>query len=298
MNKDLILALLRKNIQDLDMLTESFMEMNELPPAILHLTMQKVNEIHQYLEELINESASVKKPADKGTLQQDNLRGEKRNDFSHSPENLTDNFNELLESLVQEVEIESVKDTEFQIGEEKSDKEKEETAFPFAESSPVESVIQSAETANETTKEDQLQQESEKAQFVFSQPEINAENEETKPFGVEEKKETTTDESEIKEPAAIPLQEKFSKIPDNSLGATLANQKIDDIKKAISIGDRFRFQRELFRGNGEDMNKTLNYLNQLATFDEAVSFLQAKYKWEEENETAQDFYQILKRRFI
>mgnify|MGYP001259463063 FL=1 len=49
MNKDLILALLHKNIQDLDMLTESFMEMNELPPAILHLAMQKVDEIHQYL---------------------------------------------------------------------------------------------------------------------------------------------------------------------------------------------------------------------------------------------------------
>jgi hypothetical protein len=94
------------------------------------------------------------------------------------------------------------------------------------------------------------------------------------------------------------LQEKFSKIPDNSLGTTFANQKIDDIKKAISIGDRFRFQRELFRGNGEDMNKTLNYLNQLATLEEAVSFLQAKYKWDGENETVQDFFQILKRRFL
>ena len=298
MNKDLILALLRKNIQDLDMLTESFMEMNELPPAILHLTMQKVTEIQQYLEELINESASVKKPVDKQTLQPDNLRDEKRNDFSHSPENWTDNFNELSENLVEEVEIESANDTEFQIGEVESDKEKVETAFPFAESSSVESVIQSAETANETTKDDRQQHESEETPFVFSQSEINDKNEETKLLVAEEKKETYPNESEIKEPATIPLQEKFSKIPDNSLGATLANQKIDDIKKAISIGDRFRFQRELFRGNGEDMNKTLNYLNQLATFDEAVSFLQAKYKWEKENETAQDFYQILKRRFL
>ncbi|HOO19597.1 MAG TPA: hypothetical protein PK296_05370, partial [Paludibacteraceae bacterium] len=92
------------------------------------------------------------------------------------------------------------------------------------------------------------------------------------------------------------LSQLFSQ-PENNVEATLSHQKIDDIKKAISIGDRFRFQRELFKGNGEDMNKTLNYLNQLATFEEAVSFLEAKYHWEKDNETAEDFYRILKRRF-
>lgn len=68
--------------------------------------------------------------------------------------------------------------------------------------------------------------------------------------------------------------------------------------KIINIGDRFRFQRELFRGNGEDMNKSINYINQLATLNEALSFLKSKYEWTEENETAEDFYQIIRRRFI
>jgi len=85
---------------------------------------------------------------------------------------------------------------------------------------------------------------------------------------------------------------------DKSLSASIAHKKIDDIKQAISIGDRFRFQRELFRGNGEDMNKTLNYINQLATLDEAVTFLQSKYGWDTGNETTEDFYQILKRKFL
>ena len=82
------------------------------------------------------------------------------------------------------------------------------------------------------------------------------------------------------------------------MSASLANKKISDIKTAISIGDRFRFQRELFRGNGEDMNKTLNYINQLATFDEVQSFLQSKYSWDKGNENVDDFYQIVKRKFI
>jgi hypothetical protein len=85
---------------------------------------------------------------------------------------------------------------------------------------------------------------------------------------------------------------------DNSIGSTLANKKISDIKQAINIGDRFRFQRELFKGNGEDMNKTLSYINQLATIDEVQSFLQSKYNWLSENETVEDFYQIVKRRFL
>ena len=78
----------------------------------------------------------------------------------------------------------------------------------------------------------------------------------------------------------------------------LGNKKISDIKQGINIGDRFRFQRELFRGNGEDMNKTLTYLNQLATANEALSFLRSKYGWATDNETAEDFYQIVKRRFL
>ena len=85
---------------------------------------------------------------------------------------------------------------------------------------------------------------------------------------------------------------------DNSISSSMANKKITDIKQAINIGDRFRFQRELFKGNGEDMNKTLNYINQLATVDEVLSFLQSKYGWASDNETADDFHQIIRRRFL
>jgi hypothetical protein len=46
------------------------------------------------------------------------------------------------------------------------------------------------------------------------------------------------------------------------------------------------------------MNKTLTYLNQLATLDEAMSFLKSKYAWENSNEAVEDFYQIVKRKFV
>jgi len=37
------------------------------------------------------------------------------------------------------------------------------------------------------------------------------------------------------------------------------------------------------------MNKTLNYINQLATLDEVTSFLQSKYGWDEEKRNYRRF---------
>jgi hypothetical protein len=83
---------------------------------------------------------------------------------------------------------------------------------------------------------------------------------------------------------------------DNTISSILTNKKITDIKEAINIGDRFRFQRELF-ANGEDMNKTFSYINQLSTFEEVKSFLQSRYGWDAKNETAEDFLQIVRKQF-
>ena len=82
------------------------------------------------------------------------------------------------------------------------------------------------------------------------------------------------------------------------LSNTLGQPKIDDIRQAISIGDRFRFQRELFRNNGEEMNKMLNYINLLASFQEIESFLQKKYGWAADNQAAKDLYAIARRKFL
>jgi hypothetical protein len=87
------------------------------------------------------------------------------------------------------------------------------------------------------------------------------------------------------------------KFIDDSIATALSNKKISDIKQAISIGDRFRFQRELFNGNGEIMSKTLSEINQCENLDEALKYLASKFNWNEEDETVEDFHQLLKRRF-
>lgn len=84
---------------------------------------------------------------------------------------------------------------------------------------------------------------------------------------------------------------------DDSLGSTIAKQPINDIKQAISIADRFRFQRELFDGNGEKMNQVLSDLNQLDTLEKAQDYVAKHFKWVADDDNVVDFMMLLQRRY-
>ena len=73
--------------------------------------------------------------------------------------------------------------------------------------------------------------------------------------------------------------------------------KVSDIKKAISLGDRFLFPRELFGGNGELMAKTIADLNKLGSLDEAEAFIEKRFSWDKDSSAYELFYNILKRRW-
>ena len=99
------------------------------------------------------------------------------------------------------------------------------------------------------------------------------------------------------EETPAPVQPSIAPHTDNTNADAHSMKKVDDIRQAISIGDHFRFQRELFAGNGELMNKTIAKLNQMASLDEAMKYLQAKFTWKADDETADSFLQILRRRY-
>ena len=79
--------------------------------------------------------------------------------------------------------------------------------------------------------------------------------------------------------------------------AAIYGKAVDDIRQAISLGDRFLYQRELFGQNAELMQKTLTELNELGSFDEAVTYISSHFHWDTESNTYQQFLVTLHRRF-
>ena len=81
------------------------------------------------------------------------------------------------------------------------------------------------------------------------------------------------------------------------LQTSLFGTAVEDIRQAISLGDRFLFQRELFAGNGELMQKTLDEINSLNSLSEAMDYVLDNFEWDKESTAVQLFENVLKRRF-
>ena len=298
MNRKLLVTLLQKSIQELEMITEGFMEMEHYPKAIIQLAQRKTDDIASYIEIL---STVMPEPLDSST--EDEIQPIVQNEIVAITEKPAE------ETVIAEAPGKIIEDA--------PSVETTETDIINEDASPTETVEEEETIEEEEEEEEELEEETEdeeeleeitsevaELEEVTTTAEIASNDEEI----VEEKfssNETRTIVEETRKSiigdknlvTSVTRNELLSRT-ENTISSVLGNKKISDIKQGINIGDRFRFQRELFRGNGEDMNKTLTYLNQLATANEALSFLRSKYGWATDNETAEDFYQIVKRRFL
>lgn len=86
-------------------------------------------------------------------------------------------------------------------------------------------------------------------------------------------------------------------VPQKPVQASLFGAPVTDIRHAISLGDRFLFQRELFGGKGELMQKTIDKLNGLNSLGEALSYIHDNFSWDKDSSTYELFVNVLRRRF-
>lgn len=118
-------------------------------------------------------------------------------------------------------------------------------------------------------------------------------------------KEETITETPVIEPVVEPIAEvKIEPAPAPKPAprpvpqqTSLFGTTVEDIRQAISLGDRFLFQRELFAGNGELMQKTLDELNALGSLEEAMDYVADNFEWDSDSTAVQLFENVLKRRF-
>lgn len=112
--------------------------------------------------------------------------------------------------------------------------------------------------------------------------------------------ETVVAEPSQEEPKAEPAQAVAPAEPvhtDAHKANTAYGAPVTDLKQAISIGDRFLYQRELFGKNGELMQRTIADLNGLNTFDEAMEYIDRHFNWDKEQPSYELFVNALHRRF-
>lgn len=85
-----------------------------------------------------------------------------------------------------------------------------------------------------------------------------------------------------------------------TLAQKMEHTPISDLKKAITLNQRFQFSKELFKGNNQDYEVTIDRLN-TTNRDEAMrtlDTLRSKYSWNNESAVAQDFTELVERRFL
>ncbi|HEY8401958.1 MAG TPA: hypothetical protein VIK89_11885 [Cytophagaceae bacterium] len=88
----------------------------------------------------------------------------------------------------------------------------------------------------------------------------------------------------------------------STLADRLTKTKIDDLKAAIPLNQKFLFINELFKGGNADFNTALAELQQCQSLTEAMDLLNtnyaAKFQWNPENPEVKNFYDLVERKFL
>jgi hypothetical protein len=229
MTKEVYIALIQKDLEELGILTEGLYENNIPSPTIIKLSSAKAQNIIsnlQHLSELEETSVTEK---------------------------------------IEEKEVIEVK------------KEIEET-IEIEETTTIDEVI---EIKEEIIKEEEPIEI--KEEIIIVEKEIIEDREKIEERSTILKSNTTI--SDIVKPNEARLLD------------SLAKKKIDSIRKCISMGDRFLFQRELFDNKAELMNATLDFIDSCSNIKEAEQYIAEHFNWNPENEVVINFFTILNRRF-
>ena len=91
------------------------------------------------------------------------------------------------------------------------------------------------------------------------------------------------------------------KEPKKEVAHVLKETPVKDLRKAIGINDRFLFVSELFRGDDAMYERSIKTINSFHVLSEAEYWinreLKVKLGWNDDKDTVQYFYHLVRRRF-
>ncbi len=93
---------------------------------------------------------------------------------------------------------------------------------------------------------------------------------------------------------------KLKEARDKSLGPKFPSDRIENLKTAITINEKFMFINELFDGNLREYNETVETLNGFKTLDQAADYLDLMRKknfWNTGSNAFKKLTELVERRF-
>ena len=141
------------------------------------------------------------------------------------------------------------------------------------------------------------------SQLLFAEEEQKEEEEEILPveeLQPEEEKGTIIADENRKVQERTTNEKFASQI--QTINTVIASKRIErrfvqNLRKAINLNDRYRYQKELFGGSVDLMNKAIDNLDAMESLEEAMAYVQKEFAWNPESGTVMDFYLLLECRF-
>lgn len=172
-------------------------------------------------------------------------------------------------------------------------------AIKEVEQGPVEDVTQGAEQgpAEEPSQEEEEEEEGEDEEIVFQ---LIPNEEPVAEMPVL----TVVTEAPTREEAKpmVSLNDTFKENANQqaSIAKKLEGSPISDLKKNISLNQRFQFCKDLFKGNNQEYEVQLEKLNNTSREDamRIIQSLREKYSWTPESMAAKDFTDLVNRRYL
>ena len=337
MNKDVLVALIAKDVNELQTLTEGLDQMEMIPAPYLRLALDKSKALTANIESLVN-YLDNKEIEDKQEAQrQVELEAKQAEEAAREAElaRIAEEQEALFkaEELERQRREEERRKAEIEIA-------RQVAAIEAARQLELEEKRRREEEARlQAELEEKRRQEEEARRIAIEQDVARRREEEARRIAIEQdvarrREEEARRKAELENQARIQeeqpidsiepiasissvtpiessvttvadsietsesLADKLAKNADDTLASALNSKKIIDLKSSITLGDRFRFQRELFGGNGEKMNKAISDFNSFETMIEAQEYIAKNFDWQLDNDAVSDFIQLLQRRYL
>jgi hypothetical protein len=83
-----------------------------------------------------------------------------------------------------------------------------------------------------------------------------------------------------------------------NLSSKLQSKPIRDIGTSLGLNDRFKLINELFNGDKDSYQQTINVLDNSTNFNEAFNYINTSYDWDMEDDSVQMLLDLVRRKFI